>query len=143
MTGSSVEERYQELGVGMSLLNLLFVVDELLRDTSPTAQRRQDLQMFLLRSAVYSKREVAKDAYEDLLSFLKDVTPPEGPEVVVELALEVDNPEGRGLLQLLRTVLAQKLAASQGRSLKHTFPDIEDPARATRALVEALLAKLT
>jgi hypothetical protein len=142
LTGQRAEERFQSLEIGIELLNLLFAVDALQAETPPSPEKRHALQMFLLRSPIYSKSDLAEQAYKDLLSLMHDLTSPENEEVTTSVALQIEDPEAAQLLEFLRAVEKQKEASVEGRLIRHRFPEIPEPARATRALVDRLVALL-
>lgn len=143
LTEAQVEDRYQRLTYGIELLNILMAVDVLESPTPAEAKKKQAISMFLLRSQAYSKDEVAKAAYDDLLDFLKDIVPTDGEGREVETKLEVSDSEARNLLTLLRAVGAQKEAASSGQAAVYSYPPITNPATATRSLINELLSKLS
>lgn len=143
ITRQEAEERYQDLTYGIELLNLLFAADALVGEAEISAEKKQALSMFLLRSQVYSKKEAARAAYHDLEQFLEAVTPTEGDAREVTVQLSLESRQAQELLTFLRVVGAQRQAIEDGKCCIFARPTVGDPESATKVLVNELLQKLS
>ncbi len=136
-----VESRYQRLTWGIELLNLLAVADVLEASTPPSAEKLHALQMRLVQTPIYSKTEMAEQAYQDLQDFRQDIIEPESEPKEARSETRLEG-EADQLLRFLRAVQAQRQASARRESVRYLPEGCAEPAATTRSLIDQLLKKL-
>lgn len=136
-----VEDRYQRLTWGIELLNLLSAVDLLEASTPPSPEKLHAVQMRLVQTPIYSKSEIAERSYQDLQDFRQDIVSVEAPTKEAVSQTQFSG-QADALLRFLRAVQAQRQASAHQENIRYLPESCEDPAGATKALVDQLLHRL-